>query len=109
VKDDHLYLEHIREATEAILTYTAGGREEFMRNRLIQDGVVRNFEIIGEAAKRLSAEVQTKHPEVPWADIARFRDVLIHHYMEVDLKRVWNVIETHLPNLRKAVEELLRA
>lgn len=109
MKDDRLYLEHIKEATELICTYTAGGREEFMRNRLIQDGVVRNFEIIGEAAKRLSEAARARHPQVPWADIARFRDVLIHHYMEVDLKRVWNVVETHLPALRNAVENLLKS
>ena len=109
MKDDRLYLEHIREAVEVITTYTVGGRDEFMRNRLIQDGVVRNFEIIGEAAKRLSEAARARHPQVPWADIARFRDVLIHHYMEVDLKRVWNVVETHLPALRNAVENLLKS
>ena len=109
MKDDRLYLEHIRDAIAKIRAYTAGGRDEFMRNSLIQDGVIRNFEIIGEASKQLSDDVKGKHPEIPWSDVARFRDFLIHHYMSVNPKRVWDVIETHLPALRKAAEERLKS
>jgi len=109
VKDDRLYLEHIREAIERITAYSAAGREEFLHNTMAQDAVIRNFEIIGEAAKRLSDDAKRKHPELPWSDIARFRDFLIHHYTGVNLKRVWDVIETHLPALRAAVDRLLEA
>ena len=109
MKDDRLYLEHIRDAIAKVRAYTAGGRDEFMRNSLIQDGVIRNFEIIGEASKQLSDDVKGKHPEIPWSDIARFRDFLIHHYMGVNPKRIWDVIETHLPALRKAAEERLKS
>jgi len=109
VKDDRIYLEHIQEAVEKIMAYSAGGRDEFMENSMIQDAVARNFEIVGEATKRLSPETLQKRPDLPWNDIARFRDVLIHHYMGVDLKRVWNVIESHLPALRKAVKEMLES
>ncbi|MFH1730590.1 MAG: DUF86 domain-containing protein [Planctomycetota bacterium] len=108
MKDDRLYLEQILEAVEKILSYVAGGREEFMRNSLVQDGVIRNFEIIGEAPKQLSEETRCKQPEIPWSDVARFRDILIHHYMGVNLTRVWKVIEGHLPALRRAIDELLR-
>jgi uncharacterized protein with HEPN domain len=109
VKDDLLYLEHIRDAIAKIQVYTAGGREAFLRDSLIQDGVVRNFEIIGEASKRLTDETKRKHPAIPWQDIARLRDFLIHHYMGVNLARVWAVIETHLPALLKAVEKELKS
>lgn len=109
MKDDRIYLEHIQEAVEKIMAYSAGGRDEFMENSMIQDAVARNFEIVGEATKRLSPETLQKRPDLPWNDIARFRDVLIHHYMGVDLKRVWNVIESHLPALRKAVKEMLES
>lgn len=108
MKDDRLYLEHIQEAVEKILSYVASGREEFMRNSLVQDGVIRNFEIIGEATKQLSEETCRKQPEIPWSDVARFRDILIHHYMGVNLNRVWKVIEEHLPALRRAIDELLK-
>jgi uncharacterized protein with HEPN domain len=53
--------------------------------------------------------VKGKHPEIPWSDIARFRDFLVHHYMGVNLKRVWDVVETHLPALQKAIEERLKS
>ena len=109
MKEDRLYLEHILEAIGKIASYSSCGREEFMRNTMIQDAIVRNFEVIGEAAKQLSAATRRKRPDISWDDIARFRDVLIHHYMGVDLKRVWNVIESHLPALRDAVKELLKA
>jgi len=107
VKDDRLYLEHIREAIQKIASYSAGGWEEFSRNPMAQDAILRNFEIIGEATKRLDDALKTRHPNVPWREIAGFRDVLIHNYMGVNLKRVWNVIEKDLPSLRQAVEELL--
>jgi len=53
--------------------------------------------------------VKGKHPEIPWSDVARFRDFLIHHYMGVNPKRIWDVIETHLPALQEAVEERLNS
>jgi uncharacterized protein with HEPN domain len=107
VKDDRLYLQHILDAVEKITSYASCGREEFMRNTMVQDAIVRNLEIIGEATKQLGDETRQGLPDIPWHDIARFRDVLIHHYMGVDLKRVWNVVETHLPALRDGVATFL--
>ena len=69
---------------------------------------MRNFEIIGEAAKRVSEDAKRQTPEVPWRRVAGFRDILIHQYMGVDLEEVWNVVQTHLPALRRAVETLLK-
>ena len=108
MKDDSVYLEHIREAIEKILSYSSAGREEFVKSPMAQDAVIRNFEIIGEAAKRLSEAVKAKQPDIPWRDVAGFRDVLIHDYMGIDLAEVWNVIESHLPVLRRAIDELLK-
>ena len=108
-KDDKVYLVHIQEAIAKIRSYTAGGRDEFMESSLIQDGVVRNFEIIGEAAKRLSDEAKLKRPEVPWRAVSGFRDVLIHDYMGVDLEEVWRIVESRLSELNDAVEALLDA
>jgi uncharacterized protein with HEPN domain len=109
MKDDRLYLEHIRDAIDKIAAYSAPGREEFLRDSMAQDAVMRNFEIIGEAAKRLSEAAKNRCPEIPWRRVTGFRDVLIHDYMGVDTAEVWNVIEPHRPALRSAVERLLGA
>jgi uncharacterized protein with HEPN domain len=109
LKDDRLYLSHIRDALERIEQYTGDGREAFFADPKTQDAVARNFEIIGEATKRLSREAQHQRPEVPWRQVAGFRDVLIHEYMGVDPTEVWNVIENDLPALREAVTALLTA
>jgi uncharacterized protein with HEPN domain len=105
---DPVYLDHIREAIERISAYSAAGREDFFRNRMAQDAVIRNFEVIGEAVRHLSDSLKDRRPDVPWRRIAGFRNVLIHDYMNVDEEEVWNVVETDLPALRKAVEELLK-
>jgi uncharacterized protein with HEPN domain len=64
---------------------------------------------IGEAVKRLSDGLKDRRPDVPWRRVAGFRNVLVHDYMNVDEEEVWNVVETHLPALRKAVNELLKS
>jgi uncharacterized protein with HEPN domain len=71
--------------------------------------VIRNFEIVGEAAKRVSQDLQAKHPEIPWADLAGFRDVLIHQYFRVDLEIVWALVERRVAGLREDVARLVLA
>ncbi|MFO8008651.1 MAG: DUF86 domain-containing protein [Candidatus Brocadiia bacterium] len=107
MRDDRVYLSHIDEAIGRILDYTAGGREEFMQSNLLQDAVVRNFEIIGEATKNLTSATRAQRADIPWRRIAGLRDVLIHDYMGVDPAEVWRVVELHLPELRGAVNDLL--
>jgi uncharacterized protein with HEPN domain len=98
---------HIGECIGRIEEYTRGGRNQFLDSTLIQDAVIRNFEIIGEAVKQISDETLDKAPEIPWRRIAGFRDVLIHGYMGVELEEVWKVVEKNLPELKAAVEYLL--
>ncbi len=107
MRDDRLYLTHIKESVERIEEYTRQGHDCFVGSPLIQDAVIRNFEIIGEAVKQISGPTLDKIPEIPWRQISGFRDVLIHDYMGVDLEEVWKVIEDHLPNLKEAVNYLL--
>lgn len=73
MKRDVVYLDHIREAIERITAYSAAGREEFFRNRMAQDAVIRNFEIIGEAVRHLSDDLKGRRPDVPWRRVAGFR------------------------------------
>ena len=109
MKRDRLYLTHIRESIEKIESYTAEGREAFMSDSKTQDAVIRNFEIIGEATKRLSAEAKAQQSHIPWREVAGFRDILIHDYEGVDCLEVWNIVENHLPQLHQAITALLNS
>jgi uncharacterized protein with HEPN domain len=107
MKDERLYLSNIKECIERIEEYTKGGKEEFMQNKMIQDAVIRNFEIIGEATKRLSPELRSQYSDVPWQQMAGLRDVLIHDYLKVNLNLVWQIIEQNLSDLKRQVTAIM--
>ena len=107
MKDERLYLSNIQECIERIEEYTKGSKEEFMQTKMIQDAVIRNFEIIGEATKRLSPELRSKYSDVPWQQMAGLRDVLIHDYLKVNLNLVWQIIEQNLSDLKRQVTAIL--
>jgi uncharacterized protein with HEPN domain len=109
VKDNRLYLSNIAECIERIETYTQDGQDAFMQSTLIQDAVIRNFEIIGEATKQISQELRQKHLDIPWRRVAGFRDVLIHNYMSAVLDEVWLVVERDLPILKRRIKEILQS
>lgn len=101
MNDDTVYLKHIRDAIERIETYTEGLTEdEFKNDSLVQDGVIRQIGIIGEAAKQLSEEARNDIDDVPWNDIAGMRDKLIHGYFGVDLDTVWDTVQDDIPELK---------
>ena len=96
-----LYVEDMLECIEKIESYRAGvTADELATNSLLQDAVVRRLGIISEAAKHVPQEVRARYPDVPWRTMAGLRDVLIHEYFAVILKRVWEVITTDLPTVK---------
>ena len=107
MRDERAYLLHVLDAIDAILEYTADGRDAFFADRKTQDAVIRNVEIIGQAVKGLSDRTRALQPDVPWRQIAGMRDKLIHEYFGVDLALVWDVVERELPALRPQVEALI--
>lgn len=100
-------MRHIRDAVGRIESYVVGGREAFLAETIIQDAVIRNIEVIGEAVKNLSGDLRSRHPEVPWARIAGPRDVLIHEYFGVRLETVRAAVENRLPELKRHIEAVL--
>ena len=102
-KDPQVYLAHIRDAISLIHEYTEEGERAFFQDRKTQDAVIRNLEIVGEAVKQLPEQLTSRHPSVPWKDVAGMRDRLIHHYFGVDLKMVWRVVECRLGELEMVV------
>jgi uncharacterized protein with HEPN domain len=84
-----------------------GWEEQFLNDEMVQDAVIRNFEIIGEAAKRVPTGYRRAHAEVPWRLMAGFRDVLIHAYEGVDLDRVWHIAQEDLPKVKEAIDKIL--
>ena len=106
-KDPRVYLAHILECIQKIERFTADGEDRFLADVMVQDAVLRNFEVIGEATKRLDNAYRATHPEIPWRAVAGLRDVLIHQYEGVELERVWAIVERELPGLRAAIAALL--
>ena len=109
MKDDRVFLGHILDAAMKIQRYVASGRDAFFADEMAQDAVVRNLEIIGEAAKQLSDGLRASHPDVPWRAMARMRDRLIHAYFGVDWSLVWETATTEVPRLAARVREVLES
>lgn len=107
MKNDTVYLSHIIDAIEDIRKYTDPGKDAFYENKMMQDAVIRNLEIIGEAVKNISQQTRDKAPGVQWKKIAGLRDVLIHDYFGVDLDMVWLVVENRIPELSNQLRGLL--
>ncbi|MBI3588954.1 MAG: DUF86 domain-containing protein [Candidatus Liptonbacteria bacterium] len=107
-KDIRVYLEDILESINKIEKYTSQiNFEEFGKNTERQDAVMRRLEIIGEAVKSLPDETKQKCSDIPWKQIAGMRDVLIHEYSGVSMRRVWRVVENDLKPLKETTSKIL--
>ena len=102
-------LEHIAEAIDRILEFAVGKtKEEIEADNLKYYGIVKNIEIIGEAAYKLTKAFCRQHSETPWEFIAKMRHVLVHDYYQIDSEQIWNVIQEDLHSLRMQVAGYLK-
>ena len=107
-KNDSVYLRHILNSIERIEDYTEGmEKDDFLSSNLVQDGTIRQIEIIGETTKNLSKNIREKYSQISWSDIAGMRDRLIHHYFGVNLNAVWDTVKIDLPILKDEILVIL--
>ncbi|MGH8687330.1 MAG: HepT-like ribonuclease domain-containing protein [Burkholderiales bacterium] len=105
------YLDHMLQAIRRIGRY-AGAMDEaaFLKDELVQDAVIRNIEVIGEAARnieRVHPDFSAQHPDVPWADIYLMRNRVAHGYFTVDLEIIWRTVKRDVPVLERQIAGLL--
>lgn len=104
-----LYLKDILTAIERIQDYVEHKDfDEFSQSQIIIDAVMRNLEVIGEAATQVPAEIKNAHKEIPWRDIQDFRIVVAHKYWKINTERVWDIIENKLDTLKEQIEMIFK-
>ncbi len=108
MKRDEVYLLDILEAARLAISYVKSvTEEEFIRDTQCQDSVIRRIEIMGEAARRVSAQGKVAQSDIPWGEMTGMRNLMIHDYDGVDLKIVWNTVKQDLPRLIALIEPLV--
>ncbi len=107
MRDWRVYVKHMLESIERIKRYVAGlSRQEFMEDDMVRDAVIRNIEIIGEAARNIPEEFASAHRDIPWRAMADMRNRVIHGYFSIDWDIVWEVIVSDIPDLEKRLRRL---
>ena len=106
-KETEIYLRHILECLDRIEEYTPDGRDAFLNDSKTQDAVLRNLQVLAESVQRLPDELKSRYPEIDWRGIGGFRNVLVHDYLGINLKRVWTILECDAPSLRSCIDSML--
>jgi len=102
------YLQHIQEELEYLQeTRRRISKEGFSQDPTYQRAFARSLEIIGEATKKLAKEFTVMHSDIPWSDMAKLRDKLIHHYFGIDYELVWSIVDEEIPNLKPKIAALI--
>lgn len=106
-KNDLAYIDHILDCIRKVQRFSRGlDLKKFSENELVQDAIIRNIEVIGEASKKISTDAKKTYPEIPWKEITGMRDKLIHDYLGVDTQVIWKTIKKDIPELRRLLKEI---
>src|SRR3990172_10517576 len=109
-REYNLYLEDILTSINKIKNYAGDSSyEALLADEMRLDAIVRNFEIIGEAASNIPAEIRDKYPAVEWRKISDFRNVLAHEYFGINYKIMWDIIKNKLPKLRQDIKTIIES
>src|ERR1700752_3569159 len=104
------FLKHILDECNYLLKeYNENSFEEFIRNERLSKAVCRSLEIIGEASNKISSEIKSKYPLVPWREMSDIRNRIIHHYFGVDYDIVWDSVKTDIPELKEWISMILKS
>lgn len=106
---DLVFLKHILDSIEKIESYAEpSSKEKFVEDVQLQDAIVRRLEIMGEAAKNITSDFKNKYNSLPWSEMIRTRDKIIHGYFGVDLDIVWDIRQKDLPLLKEQIKKILK-
>ncbi len=106
-RDPRVYIEDILKAIGRIEEYTMKGKKEFLSDEMVEDAVIYQLAIIGEAASKLSLVLKKKYADIPWKDVIGLRSVIIHDYANINLLRIWNTVSKDLPPLKVTILQIL--
>ena len=107
MRDERLYLDDILRAANSIASYLSGvSEEDWIDNEQLQSAVIYQLVVIGEAAARVSPELRSRRPEIPWVDIAGFRNLAVHAYFAVNPNIVWATAHDDVPTLAASIEQI---
>ena len=109
MRDDLEFLDDMLSRIKLTNQFVVDGREAFHSSRVTQEAVIRNLEVIGEAARNISDQLRSEHPDVPWKQIIAFRNFVTHVYWGIKLERIWQIVEDDLPPLQMQIEAILNA
>jgi len=107
-RSSRIFLEDIIQSADKIRRYTKGLEyDDFVRNEMVTDAVLRNLEIIGEAAGNIPDDIRSRYPHIPWRRIVGLRNIVIHAYFNVDLNIIWQIVTVNLPEIRHDIGSVL--
>lgn len=106
MKTDKLYFVYMFECINRIETYVAEGKKVFLKDIKTQDAVLRNLHTLAESSIKVSVALKALHPEIPWKDIASFRNIIVHDYLGLDLEQIWEVVSTDVPVLKSKLHKI---